>query len=235
MGIESFHPRITPESLAHNFTNEGGVAGTFRFLKNIAGLWLIQECRRGWGLEDGAEVRWEELDAAAAAAKPFKCFLDPDDPLFIRPANMPQAILDYCRRTEQPAPQTRGEMVRAVLQSLALKYRLVRDSIEETAGVKIEVLHVVGGGSRNELLNRFSADALGVLVMAGPVEATAIGNLIVQAVAQGRIPDLAAARALVRRSFPLRAYEPGPDLAQWEAAAERFKEIIKREHSKTKG
>ena len=217
MGIEVKQPIISEPALAHNFTNEGGVAGSFRFLTNIAGLWFLQECRRVWSMEDGREFKYEDMEGRAAAAKPFAFFIDPDHPSFLRPEHMPRAIADFCNQTGQAAPADRGELVRGVLESLALRYRSVRDAIEEASGSSIQVLHVVGGGSQNRLLNQFTADALGIPVVAGPVEATAIGNLAVQAIAAGVLPDLASARDLVRKSFPITTYQP-QNIDNWSEA-----------------
>jgi sugar (pentulose or hexulose) kinase len=227
MGIEVREPIITESALEYNFTNEGGAAGTYRFLKNIAGLWFLQELRRTWSEDDEGDYGYDRMEDWALCAGPFRSFIDVDHPSFLRPSNMPRAIADFCRRTGQPVPATKGDFTRVVLESLAFKYRLVRDALERISGRTIERVHVIGGGSQNDLLNRFTADALGVPVVAGPVEAAAIGNLIVQAMALGMVPDLAAGRALVADSFPVKVYEPrGRD--EWDEAGRRFNLVLER-------
>jgi rhamnulokinase len=208
MGIEVKEPIINAKALEHNFTNEGGVGGTYRFLKNIAGMWLLEECRRVWAEKEGRERSYEELFAEAEEAEPFRSLVDPDHHSFLRPENMPAAITRLCKESGQPEPDTRGRFTRCILESLALKYRTVRDAIEEVSGKKIQALHVVGGGSQNRLLNQYTADALGIPVLAGPVEATAIGNIVVQAVAARVVTDLSTAREFIRKSFPVKVYEP---------------------------
>ena len=220
MGIEVKEPIINDRSLAYNFTNEGGVAGTFRFLKNIMGLWLVQECRREWA-RLGRSFSYDELTQMAAGAPPFGPLVSLGDSRFLPPGNMPQRIQRYCQDTDQAVPQTEGQIVRTALESLALEYRLVAEGLDEMAGRHLSSLHIFGGGSQNQLLNQFAADATGRTVVAGPVEATAIGNLLVQALALGVISDLAEARALVRRSFDVMVYEPR-DTAAWDEAYERY-------------
>ncbi len=227
LGIEIKKPIISELALQYNFTNEGGVANTFRFLKNIAGLWFLQECRRIWSLEQKRDLSFPELVKSAKAARPFRSLIDPDHPVFLKPEHMPKAIAEFCRKTKQPIPNDRGAIVRCIFESLALKYQMVREQIEAVSGKKIEKLHVVGGGSKNELLNQFTANALGVPVYAGPSEATAIGNLVVQAMGLGLIPDLQTARSLIRKSFPLKTFEP-MDQPQWRDASEKFSRIISR-------
>jgi rhamnulokinase len=224
VGVEVREPVITAESLASNFTNEGGVGGAFRLLKNVQGLWLLQECRRAWA-EQGQDLSYDELVRMAEAAPSFAVIVDPDDPSFMSPPDMPAAIEAFCTRTGQSPPQGEGAFVRCVLESLALKYRWVLERIEEMQRRPISVVHVVGGGCRNRLLCRFTADATGRPVLAGPVEATAAGNVIVQAMALGHIASLEEGRALVRRSFEVTAYEPG-DRARWDEAYGRFKGIV---------
>ncbi len=219
LGVESPRPLIDAATRAANITNEGGVGGTFRVLKNIAGLWLVQQCRRAWSRD--REVDYDELTAAANGAPPLRSLLDPDDPSFANPPDMPAAIRDFCRRTRQPVPDTHGEVVRCALESLALKYRFVLAQLERAAGRSVERLHVIGGGARNQLLNQLAANATGRLVLAGPIEATAVGNLLVQAMALGRLSSLAELRAIVRRSFPPEVYPPHPSPA-WDDAWERF-------------
>jgi rhamnulokinase len=224
VGVEVREPVITAESLANNFTNEGGVGGTFRLLKNVQALWLLQACRRAWAGQ-GQDLSYDDLVRMAEAAPPFTALVDPDDPSFLSPPCMPAAIEGFCARTGQPPPQDRGATVRCVLESLALKYRWVLERIEEMQGQPVSAVHVVGGGCRNGLLCRFTADATGRPVLAGPVEATAAGNVIVQAMALGHLASLEEGRALVRRSFEVTQYDPG-DRAPWDEAYGRFLEIL---------
>jgi len=221
VGSEVPSPVITAEALEYNFTNEGGVGG-FRLLKNVMGLWLVQECRRTWSAQ-GREWSYAELAAMAAAARPFAALVDPDDPSFLPPGDMPARLAAFCARAGQGAldPADAAQVVRCALESLALKYRWVIDRLEHLTGRRVAVVHVVGGGSQNDLLNQFTADACNRLVLAGPAEATALGNAVVQAMAAGRIGSLAQAREVIRRSFPLRQYEPQQPAA-WEAAYGRF-------------
>ncbi len=224
MGIETKAPVIHDLALAFNVTNEGGVGGTIRVLKNIMGLWLVQECQRRWEA-DGRAYDWPELVALAGRADPFRSLIDPDAPEFLSPGDMPQAIRNYCRRTGQSEPGTPGEITRCCLESLALKYRLVLGDLERLAGRRLEVIRVVGGGSRNALLNRMTADACARPVVAGPVEATALGNVMVQAVATGALPDLAAGRRAVAASFPRDTVPPG-SAGAWDGPWRRFQSLI---------
>lgn len=220
LGVEVPRPVITAGTLRDNFTNEGGVAGTTRLLKNIMGLWLVQECRRLWA-RHGREWSYEELVSAASAAPAFASLVDPDHASFLFPGDMPARLAAFCKRTGQPAPEGEGGFVRCALESLALKYRWAIARLEETLGTTIRALHVVGGGSRNALLCQFTADACGIPVYAGPIEATAAGNVLLQMMARGRIASLADARAVVARSFEVTTFEPR-DTAAWDAAAGRF-------------
>ena len=220
VGAEIRTPFITDGALACNFTNEGGVDGTFRFLKNISGLWLLQETQRTWRERDGANVSYAEAMRLAEEATPFVSWVDPDDASFLNPPDMPEAIHAYCRRTRQPVPETRGALLRTIFESLALKYRSAFDMLRRMQG-DIRVLHVVGGGSANVLLNRFTANALGLQVYAGPTEATAVGNILVQAKALGDLGSLDDIRAVVRASFDIASYEP-QDQAAWDDAYRRF-------------
>ncbi len=220
MGAEVSRPIVNDRCLELNFTNEGGVGGTTRLLKNIAGLWLLQECRRIWNAA-GADYSWESLAALAAAARPLGWLIDPDNASFLAPADMPEAICDYCRRTGQGVPQDRGSIVRAALDGLALRYRLVLSWLEQLVGRRIETIYIVGGGAQNRLLCQAAADACSRTVLAGPTEATALGNLLVQAIAAGDLGSVAQAREVVRASFAIERYEPkNPDI--WHAAFERF-------------
>jgi rhamnulokinase len=225
VGVEEKGPVITPKSLEFNFTNEGGVGGTIRFLKNVTGLWLVQGCRKAWS-KDGP-LSYEDLVGAAADAPAFAAFVDPDSPDFLNPPDMPEAIAAFCRATGQKPPASRAATVRSLLESLALKYRLVIDQLRLVLGHPIERIHVIGGGSRNELLCRFTADATGLPVIAGPAEATAVGNILVQAMAMGRVDSPEEIRAIIRESFDLRTYEPS-GTAGWDQAYSGFLEILKR-------
>jgi rhamnulokinase len=221
VGVEEPSPIISEASLDANFTNEGGVGGTTRFLKNVSGLWLVQGCRKSWSA--ASPVTYEELTRAAAEAPPFAALIDPDDPAFLNPTDMPEAIEDYCRRTGQKPPATRGALVRSLLESLALKYRQVIEQLERVLGRPIGKIHVIGGGSRNEVLCQLTADATRRTVVAGPAEATAIGNILVQAMALGRIASPAEIRSVIRESFELRTYVPSGPSGAWDSAGARFR------------
>jgi len=220
IGVELNGPLINEAVQAANFTNEVGYGGTIRFLKNIIGLWLLQECRRAWA-HKGHDLDYAKLAELAATATPLKSLIHPDDSRFQAPDEMPSAIRTYCLETNQPAPGTPGEFARCIFESLALLYRVRLDELERLTSRKVKVLHIVGGGSRNELLNQCAANATCREVLAGPVEATALGNVLSQSLALGHIHDLAAARAIVRDSFVLHAYHPQePEL--WSSARDRF-------------
>ena len=220
MGAELLEPLISDQGLGYNFTNEGGVDGTFRFLKNIMGLWLVQQCRARWERE-GDELDYAQITRMASEAPAFQCVIDPDDPSFLNPPDMPAAIAAYCKRTGQKPPQDRGAVVRCALESLALRYRATLEQLDELLGKQHKVLHIVGGGSQNALLNQFTADACGIPVVTGPVEATATGNILMQAVAMGELRGLADLRQVVRDSFDVQTVEPG-DRHGWDEAYERF-------------
>jgi rhamnulokinase len=221
MGVELEAPVINEQSLALNFTNEIGVNGTVRFLKNIAGLWLLQECRRQWALE-GNDFSYAKLAEMALEAQPFAATLDPD--AFMEPGNMPAKIKAFCQEHGGKAPATPAGTARTILESLALCYRQVLESLESVLGRKLGVIHIVGGGSRNQVLNQFVADATGRPVVAGPSEATAIGNVLVQAVGSGEFRNLQEARELVRQSFPVETFRPKPE-ANWDKAYEAFQQL----------
>jgi rhamnulokinase len=220
MGAEVGRPIINEQSLAYGFTNEGGVGGTFRFLKNINGLWLVQECRRVWACQ-GELFSYGELTQMATQAQPLRSIIDPDYLDFLKPGDIPAHIRAFCERTGQPTPQDEGAVVRCALESLALKYRWVLERLEEVLGRCLEPIHIVGGGAQNRLLNQFAADATGRRVVAGPVEATAAGNVVVQAMALGHIGSLGEGRQVVRASFDLETYEPAGTTA-WDEAYARF-------------
>jgi len=222
LGIESAEPIVSEETLAMNFTNEGGVDGTTRFLKNIMGMWLIQECKRIWDAEK--EMSWQEIVELSQLAEPFKCLINPDDSNFLNPGNMPEAIREYCRKTDQYVPESKGEIARCIYDSLVLKYKYTLRQIESVTGKNIEKLHIIGGGAHNEMLNQLTADATGIPVIAGPAEATAIGNIMMQAKAMGFVTTLEEIRKMVRNSFPVKTYEPSAQ-ADWEKAYSKFKQL----------
>ena len=218
VGLELDAPVLSDAAREANFTNEGGVDGRIRFLRNVMGLWILQECQRVWGDDD-----LDGLLRDAAAALSFTALIDPDAPEFLAPGNMPKRIEEHCRATGQEPPQGRGAMVRCILESLALAYRRTLRAAQSIAGREVDVLHVIGGGSQNELLCQLTADACGLPVLAGPVEASALGNVLVQARALGEpLPDLAAMRALVRSTHRLRTYTPQGKPADWDAAESRM-------------
>ncbi|MBN2024379.1 MAG: rhamnulokinase [Pirellulales bacterium] len=220
MGIESPAPVVTDKVLALNFTNEGGVGGTTRLLKNVCGLWLLQECRRAWN-QQGRDWGWEDLNRLASAARPLAALIDPDAPEFLAPDDMPEAIRAFCRRTGQAVPEDEGAVARCAVESVAMKLRHVLAMCEELAGGRLETIHIVGGGTKNRQLCQAAADACGRRVLAGPVEATATGNLMMQAVAAGDVGSIADAREVVRRSFNVETFEPR-DTAAWDDAYGRY-------------
>uniref|UniRef100_A0A7C4QUR1 Rhamnulokinase n=1 Tax=Schlesneria paludicola TaxID=360056 RepID=A0A7C4QUR1_9PLAN len=226
LGLELPHAVLTPRALELNVTNEGGIDGTYRLLKNIMGLWLVQECRRSFE-RNGQHVDYQALTALAGAAPPFRSLVDPDSAEFLAPADMPAAIREWCQKTAQPIPDSPGTLVRCCLESLALKYRMVLGWMEELSGEQVEVVHIVGGGAQNELLNQFTANATGRPVITGPTEATALGNVLLQARTAGHVRTLTELRDVVRRSSALKRYEP-QDTAQWSEAYTRFAELIRR-------
>ncbi|MCS6772260.1 MAG: rhamnulokinase [Kiritimatiellae bacterium] len=226
MGVEADQPVITDDSYEFGFTNEGGIGGTIRLLKNICGMWLIQECRRIWQ-QNGQEYSFDELRAMALAEKPFTAFIDPDHPDFASPGDMPKRIADYCRRTGQSVPESPGAFSRIIFESLALRYREVFSQLEKLTGRHYPALHVVGGGVHQTVLNQFAADALRRPVIAGPIEATAMGNALVQWMAEEGIRDRSVARDLVRASVESRSWEPS-DPDPWDDAYERFLQVVER-------
>ena len=224
MGVEIDQPVINNKSSLLSFTNEGGVNNKIRFLKNIMGLWLVQECKRQWDRE-GDKTSFAELEAMAREAKPFVSFVDPDHESFISPGDMPNKIREFCKNTNQPVPESKGEVVRCIAQSLALKYRKTVESLQDILGKELPVIHMVGGGIKDTMLCQFTANATGKEVMAGPVEATSIGNLMVQAMALGEVKTLREVRQIVKKSFPTTIYEP-QDVNAWNEAYEKFKKIV---------
>ena len=222
IGIELDAPVITPESLQLNFTNEGGVNGTTRFLKNVMGLWMLQCCRQSWAAK-GHEVDYRKLMELAETESPFSHLIDPDDESFLRPDDMPLAIDQFCAKTHQAAPSTPGAYVRTILESLALKYRVVIKNIEHLTEQRIRQIRVIGGGSKNRLLNQLTANATGKEVLAGPAEATALGNAGVQILATGGASSLQEVRDIIDRSFPTEVFEPR-EADIWERQADRFQQ-----------
>jgi rhamnulokinase len=225
IGVEAAAPIITAETQRLNFTNEGGIGGTVRFLKNVTGLWLIQQCRKKWNTE--RPLSYEDMRVMAQSAPPFGAFIDPDAPEFSNPEDMPAAIRDYCRRTGQTPPQTPAEITRCAIESLALRYRQVLDELRRLSPRPIETLHVIGGGSRHVTLCQYTADAARIPVVAGPAEATALGNIMGQAIALGHAVSIEEMRAAAAGTFPLTRYEPR-DGAAWDRAYERFAAVTGR-------
>jgi len=226
MGVEVSEPIINDTCRELNFTNEIGYAGSVRLLKNIVGLWLVQECRRHWA-KGGQQFDYATLTQLANAAPPFVSLIDPADSRFVSPDDMPAKIATFCRETHQPVPTSPGATIRCALESLALLYRRTLLQLEHLIEKKIEGVHIVGGGSKNNLLNQFTANALGIPVLAGPVEATAGGNVLIQAITLGHVPSLSTARALIRDSFPLDEFKP-QEVERWNAAFAAFEKLVNR-------
>jgi rhamnulokinase len=220
LGVELPQPLISEKVRERNFTNEAGYGGTTRFLKNIVGLWILQESRREWARQ-GRELDYAALTREAQDAEPFRSLIDPRAARFLKPGDMPQKIVAYCRETGQPAPETPGQFVRCILESLALLYRVTIEELEQLTGRTVWRLHIVGGGSQSALLNQFAASATQRQVIAGPAEATAAGNVLLQAIALGHVGSLAALRQIVRDSFALQTFEP-LEAESWQAAYQRF-------------
>jgi len=223
MGVETDTPVTTEEAFALNYTNEGGVDGSILLLKNVTGLWLLQECQRQWKIE-GREHGWDQLMSLAQDAKPFRSILNPDDASFVFPASMPEAIQDYCLRSSQPVPETVGELARTCLESLCLRYRSVLDQLRRITGRPLPVIRVVGGGSQNALLCQWTADACECSVVAGPVEASALGNVMMQAVATGHLASVREGRRAIARSVTCRDYSPRSG-NPWQQTYLRFQQL----------
>ncbi len=219
MGVETTSPIINDQTEKLNYTNEGGVAGTIRLLKNICGMWLLERSRIGWG-----DVSYPQLIAEAEVSQSFRSLINPDDTVFANPSDMVEAIRNYCHTTHQPEPETRGQIVRCIFESLALRYRQVLSDLRSLSPHPVNTLHVIGGGSQNELLNQFTANALGIPVVAGPSEATAIGNVMIQALAAGEAADIFSMRRLISRSIPLKTFH-AKDVEDWNAVFGRFEQI----------
>lgn len=218
-------PITSADAMRAGLSNEGGIGNT-RFLRNCMGTWIVQELLRIWEIEDGKRMEWSEVDTITPAAPAFTAFIDPDDARFYNPANMEQAIRSFLKETNQAEPKDRGTILRCVYESLALKYRYVNELINGVTNTDTEVVHIVGGGSNNALLNQFTADSVGVPVLAGPKEATAVGNLMVQAIGAGILPDLKAAMPLIKSAFPIKRFDPENKEA-WDEAYGRFKRLLK--------
>jgi rhamnulokinase len=224
IGLEIAEAVIDDAAYEANVTNEGGVYGTFRFLKNVMGLWLAQQCRAMWRTE-GTEYNYDQLTALAEAAEPFRAFVDPDDGSFLPPGDMPARIREFCARTNQPLPETVGQMMRTIYESLAMKYRQSLNRLSSISGQAVTKLHVIGGGTKNKLLCQMTADAINRPVIAGPIEATALGNAVVQMITLGWIGSITEAREIVSRSFPIAHYEP-KNIDAWDEAYARFEKIL---------
>lgn len=224
LGVELPEPIINETTFNLDYTNEGGYNRTTRFLKNIMGLWIYQECIRTWA-KTGETYSYDELEEMAEKSEAFTCFIDPDDDLFYRPGNMPQKIIDFCRETGQKVPENKGQIIRCIMESLALKYNMTFKGLEQIVGYNIPVLHIVGGGTRNHILCKFTANATQKTIIAGPVEATATGNLLCQLMALGEVSGLEQARQLITKSFTVTTYEPS-DTGRWEEAYGKFLEIL---------
>lgn len=220
LGTEMVQPLLGRETMEMEFSNEGGVGGTYQLLKNIMGLWLLQECKREWD-EQGNELSFPELVHMAEQAAPFRSIIYPDDPRFFAPTSMVDKIQEYCEETNQPIPQTEGEIIRCILESLALRYRQALEQAERLTDIRYSGLYMVGGGIQNQLLCQFTSNALGRPVWAGPIEASAIGNMLLQLIALGKCKNLQEARKLVSLSFPIHVYEPDSD-HNWTSAYEKF-------------
>src|SRR5258706_1350466 len=227
VGVEATEPNFSPSAMTFNFTNEGGVFDTWRLSKNLMGLWLVQECRRDWQ-RYGEIISYDELTHLASQARPFLSVINPDNPEFLRPGNMPERIREFCKSTGQIVPESRGEIIRIILESIALKYRWAIGHLETITLKRLSSIHIVGGGIKNRLLNQFTADATGCECIAGPIEATAIGNILMQAIALGHIESLEDARAVVRQSFVPDVYKPvsSSSRALWDISYSRLLKLL---------
>ncbi len=226
MGVEISEPIITDLALQYNFTNEGGVGDTIRFLKNITGLWLIQECKRVWD-EAGESLSYDDITKIASEAQPLVSVIEPNYEPFLSPCDMPERIREFCKQTGQPIPETKGAVARCALESLALKYRWGLEKLEEILSRRLDVIHIIGGGCQNKLLCQLTADAIGRQVVAGPVEATAIGNIMMQALTTGYLKSIDEGREMIRRSFDVITYEPEA-VSGWDDAYSRYLEIMEK-------
>ena len=224
LGIESASPHLDDKARDCGLSNELGVNGTTRLLRNVSGLWMIQECQRQWEL-DGTKMNYGEMADLATSANPFTAFVNPDVPEFAQPGGMPDRIREFCAKTGQQEPTDKATILRIATESIALAYALVIDRIQTATGKTFRRIHIVGGGTRNELLMQATADATGLDVIAGPVEATACGNVMMQLIATGEVDSMDAARDIIRKSFPLTTYHPS-NQSEWKEPLQRFKELI---------
>jgi rhamnulokinase len=222
IGLEIPEAIINEAALTANLTNEGGVYNTFRLLKNVMGLWILQQCRATWAAE-GEDLEYSTLAEMAKSVPPLTSIINPDDPIFLQPGNHPQHVQTLCQQTGQPVPESKAAIVRCVLESLAIKYRYVLDRLIQLTGQTVDTIHIIGGGSQNELLCQMTADATGRVVLAGPAEATALGNAMVQFITLGELSNIAEARQLAAHSSHLVRYEPQIN-ARWD---ERYEQYIK--------
>jgi rhamnulokinase len=225
MGIETEVPIINKQALAYNFTNEGGIEGTIRFLKNLTGLWLIQECKSLWE-QKGMKLTWEQIEKEAANTQPFQFFVNIDDPIFLNPPDMVKTIQNYCKRKNNKIPKTIGEISRAIFEGLAFRYRYIFKKLEEQIEKKIKIVYILGGGSQNSLLNQLASNSLNIPIKTGPKEATAIGNILVQAMGLGKIESVSELRSIVRNSFEIQDYFP-KDVDDWNNAYQYYLKMIK--------
>ena len=225
MGAEVNKPYVNEKTLQYNFTNEGGVEGTWRLSKNIMGLWLVQECRREWSRQ-GVDLSYDEMTSLAAEAEPFFAVIDPDFEGFLYPGDMPSRIQKFCLDSNQAVPQTRSQILRIALEGIVLKYRLALERLEDLIGKRLSPIHIFGGGIQNRLLNQFVADATGRVVVTGPLEATAIGNILMQAIGLEHVGSLAEVRNIVRASFNPEVYEPQKTM-RWDEAYSRLRKVVK--------
>jgi len=221
MGIEVLNPILTEMARKSNFTNEGGVGGTIRFLKNITGMWILEQCRKEWK-ESGIVYSYDEIVKMVEEAEPLKSFIDPDDDSFSNPKSMVDAILSFCGEHDMLLPKTHSQILRCIMESLALKYRFVFETLKDIAPFPLNRLHIIGGGAKNNLLNQFTADSLGVPVYAGPSEATAIGNIMLQCKALGIVDDMADMKKMIRESIQMQIFIPS-DKEKWDVAYEIYK------------
>ena len=224
LGVELKKPIISEKALKYNFTNEGSIGGTFSFFKNITGLWLIQECKKIWDKEN-FNLRWETIEELTLEAQPFQFFIDPGDKLFLNPPNMIKAIRQYCKSQYNKFPKTIGEISRTIFESLALSYKHVLNIIEDIIQKEVNILYIIGGGSQNSLLNQFTSNALNLIVSVGPIEATALSEILVQALARDKIDNVSELQTIVRSSFPIKEYLP-KNTNMWEKAYDSYLRII---------
>jgi len=224
LGIETSEPIINDKAYSLNYTNEGGYNKTIRFLKNIMGLWIYQECIRTW-TKEGEKISFEALEEGAKASEPFRSFIDPDDISFYLPGDMPRKIQEYCVKTGQKVPESKAQITLCIMESLALKYRLALEGLEEIIGYSLDTLHIVGGGCKNKLLSQLTANATKKHVLAGPAEATAIGNLMAQLIAIGEVKDINEGRLIIKNSFQVAEFNP-LETKSWDLAYERFLNYI---------